>query len=148
MSNNDKEAESATVRAAIAQLKSVSARYARNEKKRNPGRLAKEEQKAFGDPKKAEKEFQEALEEEHIRHHRVVRRMRVWAAASAFAFLVCWSIAFWRVVFLSGNTANTFMLSDSVIMSLVTGTTVNVLGLCIIIVKGLFNTLTAPELKT
>lgn len=66
------------------------------------------------------------------------RDLRKQYATCIFKFLVLWSIALLIILVMCGFNFLSYKLSDNVLMTLIGGTTANVIGLVLVIAKGLF----------
>ena len=66
------------------------------------------------------------------------RLLRECYGSKCFNFLVGWSVCLFVLLILCGQRCFTFHISDSVLIALVANTTVNVIGLIVIILRGVF----------
>lgn len=91
--------------------------------------LAIEEQENFGNPDYESKVLKNKRYKDDTEHRKV---LSIWAGTLVSFWLV-------SVLLILTNNTNRFGLSDSVLMTLLGTTTLNVLGLMVIVLNDLFN---------
>lgn len=80
------------------------------------------------------------IRKEELEGRRQDRLQRKAYADNIFTFLCMYMIIIFVIIFKHGSLFNSFELSDSVIVALITTTTANIIGIFVFVVRYLFNT--------
>ena len=79
------------------------------------------------------------IKKEELESKRQDRLQRKAYADNIFKFLCVYMIAIFIIIFRHGEILNGFELADSVVITLITTTTANIIGIFILVVRYLFN---------
>lgn len=83
--------------------------------------------------------WEERLKEEEVYNSRQNRQQRKEYADNIFTFLCAYMLFVFLIIFGCGSYHTHFGLSDDVLITLITTTTANVIGIFVFVVKYLFN---------
>lgn len=87
---------------------------------------------------KEKKDYEIEFLKQQIKDLESNRGLREKLAICCFVFMCVWACIVFSIIFLSGFSFYSFTLSDSVLITLLTGSTVNVIGLVVVILRGIF----------
>jgi hypothetical protein len=89
--------------------------------------------------KKEEKDWNHEDKKADIKDKNANRHLKIGFAIAVFFLVLYWIYEVLKIISLQGNQTDSFYLSNSVLITLLTTTSINIFGYLLIVLKYLFN---------